>query len=198
MTKEKIKKVLVVGANGIGSWFCFKLNNGFKKEWDGLDLKHLSIDVMDKDKIETKNFGYTSYDVEHFDMEKSDAISELYGFKPRVEWLETTDQLNGYDLIILAVDNNKARRLVAESGKPFIDMRAKGREVFVMFVDNDNVEEYLKLTPQNEKKGSCQYGSDIDQLRYQNGNDISASIGYQMFLNKLRGEIFPRKIILRC
>ena len=57
MRENKIKQILIVGLNGIGAHFCHKLHNGIKKDWSGLE--NLNVDVMDKDIIEQKNFGYT-------------------------------------------------------------------------------------------------------------------------------------------
>jgi hypothetical protein len=130
-------------------------------------------------------------------MDKCEAIKSMFGLNIRKEWLERTDQLKNYDFIVLAVDNNKARNIVVESGKEFIDMRAKGREIMVTWVNQKNIETYKKLTVDNNQKGSCQYKSDIDEKTFQNGNDIAAGIGIQMLLNYLRGKEHMEGINLR-
>lgn len=193
---EPKKKILVVGANGIGSYFCRALQEGYVNEYKGFEIDEIEVFVMDKDKIEAKNLPYTTYDIEDENLEKSDVIAKKYGLKSKVEWLEKAEQINGFDYIVMAVDNNKVRNIVANSGKEFLDLRATGRNLFAMYVDKENIEEYKKLTKDNGKKGSCQITIDLENKEIQRGNVIVAEIGFQMLLNKLRGKTFGKKWVM--
>ena len=175
-------KVLVVGAGGIGSHFLNFLRQAIKKDYNG--LLEVDVKVADYDIIEEKNMPYTIYGLEDIGKKKTDVIKEKLYFDTIDEEITQVGQLRDFDFIILCVDNNEVRKIVLESGKPFLDMRAKGRGVSV-FLQADGINEFEKTIERDIKEG-CQYQEDLDSKDVQFGNVISASIGLQYFLNYLR------------
>lgn len=182
-------KVCIIGAGGIGSFFSQFLSHGIKTDIKGLE--DTQITLIDKDLVEEKNLLYANYDVFDVAKEKTDVLADRYGFKKDTNLIQRKDQLLQYDLIVLCVDNNAVRQLAYDTRKPLLDMRAKGKGVFVQLLDRQNREEeteWLKTLENNDNKEGCQREQDISEKTIQAGNIISASIGYQLLLNYLRGE----------
>ena len=189
-------KIAVIGLNGIGSYFVRGLSELIKKDISGLEkINPLAIDLIDDDSIEEKNFSYTIYDIEHLGKKKAEVLSEMTGYKARAEKIEKPEQLADYDLIILAVDNNLIRNLVYQAGRPFIDLRAKGKGIMACLTQKEDIE-YLELTKDTGEKGSCQYTKDIEDNTIQLGNRIIAEIGLQYLIDYCRGETKKKKTIL--
>lgn len=192
-------KVAVIGLNGIGSYFVRSLNEAIKKDIQGIRrINPLAIDLIDFDTIEEKNLAYTVYDIEHIGENKAKALADITGYKAIPEKIEKIEQLQGYDFIILAVDNNKVRNLVYESNIPFLDLRAKGSGVLAFLTQKalDIQKEYPKLTEDDNKKGGCQYDTDIEENNIEFGNKIVAEIGIQVLKQYLQGTITQKQHIL--
>jgi molybdopterin/thiamine biosynthesis adenylyltransferase len=188
-------KIAIVGLNGIGSYFVRGLSELIKKDVAGFDrINPLAIDLFDPDTIEEKNFSYTIYDIEHLGKKKAEVLAEMTGYKAIAEKIERAEQLEDYDLVILAVDNNAVRNLIYEAGRPFLDLRAKGKAVMVCLTQKDDTE-YLELTKNDGKKGSCQYTKDIEDKTIELGNRITAEMGLQYLVDYLRGKIEKKKHI---
>jgi hypothetical protein len=189
-------KIAVIGLNGIGSHFVRGLSELIKKDISGLDkINPLAIDLIDFDIIEEKNLSYTIYDVEHIGISKAEVLAEMTGYKAIVEKVEIPEQLDMYDFIIMAVDNNEVRQIVYNSGVKFLDLRAKGTGIMAYLTQKGNTE-YLELTQDTGIKGSCQYPKDIEEKTIEMGNRIIAEIGLQFLTDYLRGKIENKKIIL--
>jgi molybdopterin/thiamine biosynthesis adenylyltransferase len=189
-------KVAVIGLNGIGSYFVRGLSELIKKDVAGLDkINVMGIDLFDDDSIEEKNFAYTIYDIEHLGQNKAEVLAELTGYKARAEKIERAEQLAGYDLVILCVDNNEVRNLVYNTGVKFLDLRAKGKGIMAYLTEKDD-EEYLNLTKDTGEKGGCQYDRDIEDKTIELGNRIVAEIGLQFLIDYLRGKTEKKNTIL--
>jgi molybdopterin/thiamine biosynthesis adenylyltransferase len=189
-------KIAVVGLNGIGSYFVKGLSELIKKDISGLDrINVMGIDLFDFDTIEEKNFSYTIYDIEHLGRNKAEVLAEMTGYKAIAEKIERPEQLAGYDLVILAVDNNEVRRLVYDTGVKILDLRAKGTGIMAYLTQKDDPE-YLELTKDTGEKGGCQYDRDIEDKTIELGNRIVAEIGLQYLVDYLRGEITQKNTIL--
>jgi hypothetical protein len=189
-------KIAVVGLNGIGSYFVRGLSELIKKDVSGLDrINVMGIDLFDFDTIEEKNFSYTIYDIEHLGRNKAEVLAEMTGYKARAEKIEKAEQLAGYDLVVLAVDNNEVRRIVYNSGVKFLDLRAKGKGVMAYLTEKDDIE-YLELTKDTGEKGGCQYDRDIEEKTIELGNRIIAEIGLQYMVDYLRGKTEKKNTIL--
>jgi molybdopterin/thiamine biosynthesis adenylyltransferase len=188
-------KIAIIGLNGIGSYFVRGLSELIKKDISGLDrINVMAIDLFDFDTIEEKNFSYTIYDIEHLCRNKAEVLAEMTGYKARAEKIERAEQLADYDLVILAVDNNEVRNLVYLAGRPFIDLRAKGKGIMVYLTQKEDTE-YLELTKDTGEKGGCQYEKDIEDKTIELGNRIVAEIGLQYLVDYCRGKIEKKKHI---
>ena len=115
--------------------------------------------------------------------------------RARADKIISLDQLSNYNFIILAVDNNKVRNIVYNSGIPFLDLRANGKTIMAYLTQKDD-QEYLELTQDDGSKGGCQREDDIEERHIQFGNKIIAEIGIQFLADYLRGETKQKKLIL--
>lgn len=192
-------KVAIIGLNGIGSYFVRGLSELIKKDIAGLEkINVMGIDLFDDDSIEEKNFAYTIYDIEHLGRNKAEVLAELTEYKAGTEKIERAEQLAGYDLVILAVDNNEVRNLVYNTGIKFLDLRSNGKSIMSILTSKelDIDKKYLELTPGNNLKGSCQREEDLIDKHIQLGNIIVSSIGLQFLVDYLREEIKQKDLIL--
>lgn len=189
-------KVAVIGCGGIGSYFVRSLSEVIKKDISGFTkLNPMGIDLIDFDLVEEKNLSYQNFDIEHLDRNKAEVLAEITGYKAITEQITDTRQLDLFDFIILAVDNNEVRQIVYNSGKTFLDLRASGK-TFMAYLTEKEDSEYLALTVDTGAKGGCQREEDLEDRHIQFGNRIIAEIGIQVLADYLRGEIETKKVIL--
>ena len=189
-------KTCVIGCGGIGSYFVRSLSEVIKKDIAGFNkINPLAIDLFDYDLIEEKNLTYQNFDIEHLGLNKAKVLSDITGYRARADKIISLDQLSNYNFIILAVDNNKVRNIVYNSGIPFLDLRANGKTIMAYLTQKDD-QEYLELTQDDGSKGGCQREDDIEERHIQFGNKIIAEIGIQFLADYLRGETKQKKLIL--
>jgi molybdopterin/thiamine biosynthesis adenylyltransferase len=192
-------KVAIIGCGGIGSYFIRSLSEVIKKDIAGFNkINPLAIDLIDFDLAEEKNFAYTIYDIEHLDRNKAEVLADITGYRAIKNEIKTVEQLDGYDFIILCVDNNKVRNLIYDSNIPFLDLRAKGSSImaFLTRKELDNNNEYRELTIDDGAKGGCQYEADLEDRNIEFGNRIIAEIGLQILKRYLKGEVEHKNYIL--
>lgn len=185
-------KVLQIGAGGIGSYLARELSNLIVQDVKGTE--DLEITVIDGDEVEEKNLRYQNFpEPEDLEESKAKVIGERYNLHHKHKYVESEDELKGFDIILLAVDNGKARNLVYEycdkTGTKFIDMRSEGRQVAFYTTHKSNTLEKLKSTIDVDKPStSCQISYELEAGLIQQGNKIIASIGSQLLMNEIRGE----------
>ncbi len=182
-------KILVIGCGGIGSFFMREWYQLFENGVKGTE--DIEVEIVDGDEVEEKNLRYQNFEIEELEMNKAEAISTRYGFPFQNKYIESEDKLKGYDIIILAVDNGKLRKLVYEYVEDkniyYIDLRSEGRAVSVFTTHKTNDLKYMMTTIDPEAPStSCQLKFELDNGIIQVGNRIVANIGVQMLLNKLR------------
>ena len=193
-------KVLVIGCGGIGSFFIREIFQLYENNVQGLE--ELDIVMYDDDEVEEKNLRYQNFEIKELGKAKATALNQRYPFDARVEKITEDKQLEGYDVIVLAVDNGKVRELVYDyvekNDTYFIDMRSEGRAVSYFTKHKENTLEFLKSTIDPEAPStSCQLKFELDAGIIQIGNRIIANIGVQLLLNYLRGDKNPAKFIQR-
>jgi molybdopterin/thiamine biosynthesis adenylyltransferase len=195
-------RIAVVGAGGIGSYLCKELHN-FSK-YGQFGAYDVEIVVWDDDTVDTKNLKYQNY--EEFDLgdDKSEVLGLRYNFDYEVERLEDAVFLDGYNVVIAAVDNSPFRELLynwAEKNPEayWIDLRSEGRSVAFFTKHKDNTLEKMLDTLAETPEGgtSCQLAHELEKGIIQQGNKIIASIGSQLFLNYLRKEHNSAQFIAR-
>lgn len=169
-------KLLIVGCGGIGSFLAEYI-------FECIESMQLDAEVtlMDNDLVEINQIRYQNFYTQDVGKPKCKAIGDRYGFKYISERL-IKDVPTAYDLIVLCVDNNKARKLVQDSRCDFIDLRATGRRIAAI----PKCPEYAKFLDNDPNEYSCQDKADLDKGWIQLGNRIVAAIGCQMVLNHSR------------
>ena len=114
-----MRKILIIGAGGIGSYLIPLLDK------TGL----YDITVSDPDTIEEKNLTYQNFECDEVNKYKSACMKSRYAtVKTSSEYpILTEKQLVGYELVICCVDNLDARRLLYRSSIAWLDLRSQGR-----------------------------------------------------------------------
>lgn len=179
---------LVIGAGGIGSWFCNEIFDDIVK--NQIDLKSIAFTIADSDIVDIKVRRYQDFSNEDLGKNKAEIISKRHGFNCIQKRIETEEQLKDFNIIICCVDNVKTRKLVFEhcfkKDKYFIDLRAEGRNSGYYTKDNNELNKLLKTLPDDDTDGSCQLQRDLDKGIIQKCNKVVALKGSQLLLNHLR------------
>ena len=187
--KMKHYNILVIGCGGGGSWLveelCRKIEQG---------QISASLEIADDDMVEMKQIRFDhNFTREDLGKNKAEVLVQRFGemdiwAKKRIT---TYRQLNGYDIIMLCVDNDKTREMVIKychrNDKEFFDLRATGRRMFVMPKEK-KIEDNLKhIDSKDLNNYSCQDKKDIKKNYQQETHKITALWGVQMLLNYIRG-----------
>lgn len=187
-----MKRIAIIGCGGIGSFFI--------REWSQLNVsgvegtKDTLTTIYDADDVEEKNLRYQAFELEDILSPKSQVLGLRYNFGNKVEYITTEEQLDEFDIFVIAVDNGKLRKLVYEycdknPKKYFIDMRSESRAICAYTSHPTNtLEKLLKTINAEAPATSCQLKFELNSGKIQVGNRIIAMIGIQMLLNKLRNE----------
>ncbi|MCP3684439.1 MAG: hypothetical protein GY861_17305 [bacterium] len=195
-----MKKILIIGVGGIGSFLSRELNRLILN--NQIDLDNVDITIADDDEVETKNIKYQNFIVDDVFKKKVDVIAKRYSFNRLRTRIKDGKELNGYDLIIVAVDNAKTRKMVFDycynTRTYFIDLRAEGRAVAFFTREMDEGELLSTLSfDKGDKGSSCQLEYELKNDIIQNGNLVIATMGSQLVLNWLRKEKNPDQFIMR-
>jgi molybdopterin/thiamine biosynthesis adenylyltransferase len=188
-------KVLQIGVGGIGSYFVENLYESIEQ---GHITEPIELTIADDDMVEPKQIMWQNFTLEQIGMSKSEAITKKLNDYDTTNYdIKTTDriiktkQLEGFDLIVLCVDNDIARCLVAEychkKDVEFIDLRATGRKIFAVPKLKTKSENMKFIDKKDLKEYSCQDKADLEKGWIQIGNKIIATIGVQMVMNYTRG-----------
>ena len=186
--------ILIVGAGGIGSWLCYFLYNLQKHKQIHSGVY---ITVADPDTVEEKNLRYQKFAQHDITDNKALVMEANYGFSGIDKSINTSEDLNEYDLIISCVDNTSFRRLMfntcnKDKNKSFIDLRSEGTTIFSLTKHAKNDIEYLLSTiPEEIQDTSCQRPFELSGGIIQQGNKIIAGIGSQFVLNYIREDSNP-------
>jgi len=144
----RMRKVLVIGAGGIGSFLIPLL--------DKVGL--YSITVADPDNVERKNLPYQNFTEEDIGENKASVMGNRYRsiIGGSQYPILTEKQMQGYDLVISCVDNLGLRKTLYNSNVKWLDLRAQGRNAaFVSFLANPETYDTL-LVGDNTRSFSCQ------------------------------------------
>ena len=141
-----MRKILIIGAGGIGS-FLIPL----------LDKTNLyDLHVYDPDIVEEKNLTYQNFGKEDVDKYKVNCMATRFNtVKPNPYPVLTTRQLKGYDLVICCADNLTVRRTLYNSDVSWLDLRAQGRNAtLVSYKEKEELRNELTQGP--DGSFSCQ------------------------------------------
>ena len=142
------RKILIIGAGGIGSFLIPVL--------DRVGL--YNITVADPDVVETKNLPYQNFGHGHVSLNKAIVMKDTYN-KSVLRAIKypilTEKQMQGYDLVICCVDNLSVRRTLYNTSIKWLDLRAQGRNA-ALVSHNADPKMYDMLLAGEEGSFSCQ------------------------------------------
>ena len=182
---RSVTKILIVGLGGIGSNLLDLVIPVISKS-----LHPLEIHLMDDDSVDNSNLAHQRFTESDIGLSKVDALigrfpkSDNLSLIPRIEKLTEPSQLVGYDLIIVAVDNEAPRKLVHQSGIFWADLRCQGDGWII--IDNETDILTIAKLPTQIKPTSCQLPGAIESGNIEFGFAAVAAIGAQWLCQKLR------------
>jgi saccharopine dehydrogenase-like NADP-dependent oxidoreductase len=140
------RKVLIIGAGGIGSYLIEILNR----------TDCYTMTVADPDKYEDKNLTYQLCTVDEVGENKASATTGKYHNVKNIKYpILTEKQIQGYELVVCCADNLDIRRLLYRSKVEWLDLRAQGRNcAFVSYRADPKLYDTLLAGP--EGSFSCQ------------------------------------------
>ena len=153
----RIINVLIVGLGGIGSQLTDLIAPVLRST---LLLPEIRLHLMDGDIVEEGNLGHQRFTEDDIGKSKAEVLSKRHhvGWKLPViihnKNLASASQLEGYDIIVVAVDRQEPRQLVHNSGAHWVDLRCRGDGW--LLIDSDTNRNILAKIPQNEKPVGCQ------------------------------------------
>lgn len=145
--KNKKRKIMIIGAGGIGSFLIPLLDK------TGL----YDITAFDPDTVETKNLTYQNFDEEDVEKHKVDVMDNRYSTVTGQPYkVLTAKQVKGFDLVICCADNLAVRRtLYSSDGIKWLDLRAQGRNA-ALISSLERPELYSSFTAGPDGSFSCQ------------------------------------------
>ena len=199
-------RMVVIGAGGIGSWFCPRLSK--MVEGDQFDnLCKSGIIIYDPDVVEEKNMRHQAFFDGEEGLPKAAIMKLRYNFDMRVARFGK-EHLTSFNWYIICADNTAVRKLVFEHvaaankdrktpAKKFIDMRAEGSTlaIFTYKCGIEALMSSLGKEPESEQGFSCQLPSDTAVGQVNEAYDIVGGIGIQLLLNDFRGVEIPDTIM---
>ena len=177
--------VLIVGLGGIGS-------NLLELVVPALNRCELGtrITIMDDDVVDYSNLGHQRFTSSDVGTSKVDVLSNRFSsldyvtIQPVVKKLTCKSELNGYELIVVAVDSMSPRQLIHSSEVDWLDLRCQGDGYIV--IDNLTSSQLVARIPGNDVATSCQIEGAIEHQNIEFGYSMCATIGAQWLLQKIR------------
>tara|TARA_B100001094_G_scaffold308064_1_gene340326 strand:+ start:123 stop:770 length:648 start_codon:yes stop_codon:yes gene_type:complete len=184
MIKKEIK-IAIIGAGGIGSNLLDLIAPSMNR--CGIDS---SIHLIDDDIVERKNIGHQKYSIRDVGHSKVASLAARHSNYERVRVipheypLRDIKQISHYDILVIAVDRPKPRKIVHNSGVPWLDLRCQG-DGYMVLDNNSSMESLTKLTP-DHKPTSCQIPGSIEMENIEFGFAAVAAIGAQWLMQTVR------------
>jgi len=174
-----MKKILVIGAGGIGSFLIPLLDR----------LGTYAITSADPDKVEEKNLLYQNYLPLHVGYNKSLCMRDQHNNVEASPYpILTEKQMEGYDLVVSCVDNLGVRRTLYNTSFKWLDLRAQGRNAALISNKADPAL-YDTLLAGPEGSFSCQAGDwDGSAAEVNLMNVMIAGAGAQWIQKYFNGE----------
>ena len=181
---DKIK-ILVVGLGGIGSQLTELIV-------PALDISGLNVELnlMDNDIVDESNLAHQRFSSEDENSPKVEVLQQRYQRYEHVKTiahnnnLTTQSQLEGYDIIVVAVDRQEPRNLVHKSDAHWVDMRCQGDGW--LLIDSDTNKSILDKIPNNKQPVGCQLPGAIESGNIEFGFAAVAALGAQWVMQKIR------------
>ena len=178
-------KLLVVGLGGIGSQLTELIV-------PALDISGLNVELnlMDNDVVDESNLAHQRFSRKDTNIPKVEALQQRYQQYEHVKTiahnnnLTVQSQLEGYDIIVVAVDRQEPRDLVHSSNAQWVDLRCQGDGW--MLIDSDTNTNILNRIPNNKQPVGCQLPGAIENGNIEFGFAAVAALGAQWVMQKLR------------
>lgn len=187
-------KILQIGCGGIGSILVQEVKECVEQhQIDSM----IDYTIVDDDIVELNQISYQNFLPKEAGISKSNALAnrlkpfDVKWFNANKKRIVENKQLEGFNIIILCVDNDATRKLVVDycfkNNKEFLDLRATGRNIMAI-PRMDDIRDNLKFIDIIDTKTySCQDKEDLEKGYINKGHKIIAYWGIQMLLNILRG-----------
>ena len=187
MTAERMPRILIVGAGGIGGLTFDLIVPALEKVG-----QKCSITIMDGDTVEASNLGHQRFSSSDIGSFKTAALVQKYESLKNVycvsdtENLRVKEQLQEFDYIIIGVDRPHPRRLVHATDVPWIDLRSTG-DGHVYFTNDSDPALVAMMTPDHEP-ASCQITGAIAAGNIQFGYVNAAAAAATWLMGQLRNQ----------
>ena len=187
MTAERMPRILIVGAGGIGGLTFDLIVPALEKVG-----QKCSITIMDGDTVEASNLGHQRFSSSDIGSFKTAALVQKYESLKNVycvsdtENLRVKEQLQEFDYIIIGVDRPHPRRLVHATDVPWIDLRSTG-DGHVYFTNDSDPALVAMMTPDHEPAG-CQIAGAIAAGNIQFGYVNAAAAAATWLMGQLRNQ----------
>jgi hypothetical protein len=190
--------VAIVGAGGIGSYFCRFMAKALMTNQFG-DLTKEDLTVYDPKCVSELNCLHQDYDKAEAQGDPKAAIMVVkHGFKGKTTRL-TQDMLAEHSSFIICADNQVTRQMIyehcKETGKMFLDMRCQA-DMYALYTDladDADLTTSLGPNPTDTTEYSCMSEEDRLARSLMMGNSAVAVAGVQLLLSRFRGDYFPVK-----
>jgi hypothetical protein len=196
MNKKQITKMLIVGAGGIGSQLLDLLIPALIAGDMAERMSGIQVHIMDDDRVEVANLVHQRHEPRMVGRLKVDSLAErlapylspALSLTPIPEKLLEASQLEGYNLVVVAVDRPAARALVHSHAKQWLDLRCSGDGYMAMDYELES-ELVAHMTPLDQAPASCQYPGAVESGNVQFGYAAAAAHGGQWLIQKMRASI---------
>ena len=185
-------KVTVIGAGGIGSHLVGALAPAIHRGNLAEGLGGVVIRILDSDRVSEGNLAHQRFLPSHVGEHKVIALAEtISGFDNHLLRIEpvpmdvTKDSdIDESDLVVVAVDSHRARRVAQGCMERWLDLRCMG-DGFIAIDDRVNGTQVSSLT-QEQPSLSCQIEGSIESGNIQFGFMLAAAHGAQWVVQSLR------------
>jgi molybdopterin/thiamine biosynthesis adenylyltransferase len=186
-------KVLIIGAGGIGSQLLDLLIPALTARDMAKQVGGIQIHVMDDDRVEITNLFHQRHEPRMVGRLKVNSsaerlapyLSSALTLKPIGEKLLRVSQLEGFDLVVVAVDRPQARLLVHENSERWLDLRCGGDAMIALdYLSDSKLVEMM--TPLDQAPASCQIPGSIEVGNVQMGYALAAAHGAQWVIQQIR------------
>ncbi len=196
---EKIKKVAIAGAGGIGAYatqflFDYGANRG-QYPWTSWE-----VDLFDDDIVEPGNLLHQNFSEDDLGRRKAEIVAEKCFVTPNYRFMTPADFPN-YDVIFSCVDGMEFRKSLYEYGFAhpelvWFDARCQSR--IILATHSGVSQKVLKtyLTESKERAGCLRSVDKVNKISHATPIIVAATMT-QLFLNYLRGEILSSPLELQ-
>jgi molybdopterin/thiamine biosynthesis adenylyltransferase len=191
-------RVLVLGCGGVGSFLTPLISKALLYDQLGNGVE---VVIADNDSVEPKNLSYQNFSEEDLLQNKAEILGKRYTLGYINKRITKPKELDGYDVIILAVDNSETRKMVYNhckgNGTFWIDARATDRSIAIFTKSDRNTPNAMEEFTGDVKDRSCQFDRNIAEKKVNYAHVIAGSIAFQILINHARKEKSPDTVILR-